>query len=213
MNVLICYDSKNSFLRNDGDEFKRQAKNCSRYYWNSCDSITYEFDVSGTDKWAQYPRAKNAFEKRQNLFRHIESMQKNRVKFDRIIFFMHGGKRNLNRKMIAQKPHNIDNFAERIKSVASPNCKIVLFSCWTGRIEDGFAAEFSRLTGCDVVAHTTRGHTTRNPYKIIYNGEYKTKGQLRNELWRIHGGIRALKKRLESSNVATFEFVEEIFND
>lgn len=228
MHVLNIYDPKNTWIESlrrrmlDGNELKKQAGLCGAFYAVlGCDEMPKMLSIGG----------KNAFEKRQYLFYDLKLLANDGTKFDRINFFMHGGKYNLNRKMIsmdkldrsgvAVRRGNIGKFSEKIKAVASPSCKVLLYSCWTGAKADGFAAELSRLTGLDVIAHTTRGHRTKNPRKILFFREPESVDEIaknalkilkgENELWTQHGGIRALKKRLWSNDSAPFEFIEEVF--
>lgn len=220
--VLIIYNSKNTFVESlrrfkpDGNEFKNRARDAAAYYRSK------GYDVMVKDVNAKYSDTTDAFDRRKYLFdifdlEYFKIKIHGAQKFDRIIFFCHGGKYNLDRNMISMD--NIGRFEKYIRAVASPDCKIVLFSCWTGCKYDGFAAKLSNLTVLDVIAHTTRGHTTRNPHTVkVSPTNARFVGSIITELWHQYGGIRALKKRLAfdkkdpSSNYRPFEFVEEVFD-
>lgn len=220
--ALIIYNSKNTLMgslrgfKPDGNEFKNRAMDAADYYRSK------GYDVETYDLNTKHNSTKDAIDRRLYLF-HILKVENINIKihgaqeFDRILFFFHGGKYNLDRNMISMD--NIGRLAKYIRSVASPNCKIVLFSCWTGCEPDGFSAELSSATILDVIAHTTRGHTTRNPHTVkVSPTNLALGGSVITELWHQYGGIRALKKRLAfdkkdpSSNYRPFEFVEEVFS-
>jgi len=193
MKVLIVCDPENTFwgtlkrFKRDGDEFARQAYLASDWY--------------GESTLINLPKG-SALEKRQALFKRL---RKERLSnFDRALFFTHGSPRHLNRMMISSL--NIDTFCNLLGEAMVPDGRIVFYSCKTAKLTDGFAANVAEKMKRDVLGHTTSGHTTRNPYKMIYFAG----GKAREKLWLRHGGVKKLKNRLASSGVAPFVFVEEV---
>lgn len=208
MHILNIYDPANTFLgtilpnetpmfKRDGDEFKRQAGYAYQFY-TSREHTVYETAITG----------KNRFGKADNLLIDLDGDIDAGLKYDRINFFCHGGKRNLNRGMFDL--NHILELSFVLSQLANPDCKIVLYSCWTGALLDGFAHALSMKTGLDVLAHTTRGHTTKNPRKVLFRGIYWP-GSL-SKLW-VGIGVRQLRKQLWKTIHAPFKFVEEVFND
>ena len=210
MKVLNIYDPQNTWwgtlrrFQRDGDEFERQANIAKEFYADKMNAVVEMYEIKG----------KTAQEKRQRLLIDLSWIMMH--KFDRINFFCHGHPKALNRNMFRMLPTKLNNLpllAERLKAIAADDCKIVLYSCKTAKLGNGFAFELSLLTRCDVISHTTRGHTTRNPFKkLIYWGHESPFVFTRpKELWHDFGGIRALKKQLRRSKFAPFEFVEKVF--
>ena len=211
MKVLNIYDPQNTWwgtlrrFKKDGDEFERQANIAKEFYADKMNAVVEMYAIEG----------KNAYEKRLNLLRFLYI---NKTKFDRINFFCHGHPKALNRNMFRMLPTKLNNLpllAERLKAVAADDCKIVLYSCKTAKLDNGFAARLRDFTGLEVISHSTRGHTTMNPHKKIflclkYNILYIKDSK---KLWPDFGGIRALKKQLRRSKYAPFEFVEKVFNN
>jgi hypothetical protein len=198
MHVLIVFDPQNTFLgtllqfKQDGDEFGKQAMNARKYYGRV-----------NTDLF-ELPRGK-AIVKRHALFRHLRKVPF--ARYDRVLFFCHGHPRALNRRMISDLNDHI--LAELLDNVLAIDGKIMFFACRTGKHDDGFAAMQARMTGKDIIAHTTRGHTTINPHKVFFDGGSGD----RRDLWDEYGGVKKLKKRLKSTSIAPFEFAEEIFDN
>lgn len=198
MHVLVIYDPQNTFIgtlrrfKKDGDEFGKQAMNAQGYYGRV-----------NVDMF-ELPRGKPIV-KRHALFRYLRQVPF--ARYDRVLFFCHGHPHALNRKMISKLNDHI--LAELLDNVLTLDGSIVFFSCKTGRDDDGFAAMQARMTGKDVIAHTTRGHTTQNPYKVFFE---RGSGD-RYELWDMHGGVKKLKVRLKSTSLAPFDFIEEIFDN
>ena len=214
MKVLNIYDPQNTFVRTvlpagsgwfkkDGNEFKRQAKLAAEHYADKHNAIVEMYAIKG----------KTAREKRQNLLEYLR-MAKPR-KFDRINFFCHGHPKALNRNMFRMLPTKFNNLpllAKRLKPIAAYDCKIVLYSCKTAKLDNGFASALCNKLDLEVLGHTTSGHTTRNPYKRIALGNDNYWGKMiLKKLWPDFGGIRALKKQLRRSKFAPFEFVEKVF--
>ena len=193
MKVLIVCDPENTYLgtlkgfKRDGDEFARQAYLASDWY--------------GESTLINVP-AGSAMEKRQALFKRLKKEKLSG--FDRALFFMHGSPRYLNRRMISNL--NIGTFCSLLGDTMVPDGKIVFYACRTAELTDGFAATVAEKMDRDVLGHTTSGHTTRNPYKMIYFAG----GKAHEKLWLRFGGVKSLKNRLASSGVAPFVFVEEV---
>lgn len=193
MRVWLLYDPANSEGLVDGDEFRRQCDIAADYYRTDHFVDTYEI------------HGETALMKRQALFRHIRTL-KDRM-YDRIIFFCHGAPYNLNRMMISE--HNIATFSLYLDRIATPGGAVVFFSCRTAEKDDGFAQTVATLSDCDVIGHSTSGHTARNPYKVLFVGG----SGRRFDLWETRGGTELLRARLYASATAPFEFVEEILTD
>jgi hypothetical protein len=79
-------------------------------------------------------------------------------------------------------------FALHLQCVTSTDTKLILMACSTGKC---FAAELCELTGCAVYAHSTAGHTTRNPNITIDlpggvrgGGQHIVPFKVGDKLWR-----------------------------
>jgi hypothetical protein len=210
MKVLLIADPQNTFVgtigpkasgwfKKDGNEFRKQAENAQRYY----ESINAEVDMYSIN-------GKNAFEKRQRLFSFMRGCMELGKKYDRIIFFCHGHKKALNRKMIKQGV-NLGTFATRLRDISSIRGKIILFSCKTAANDDGFAFSVSCHSERPVVGHKTSGHTTRNPYKRLFLPSLGYDGE--DYIFDMYKGksIRSIKKELNSGVNAPFEYIENFF--
>ena len=86
-------------------------------------------------------------------------------KFDRVAFFCHGYPKKFDAGF---NVNDIFNLAELLKDITHEESMIMLFCCKTGKLVDGLAARLSDLCNLPVIAHRTRGHTTRNPFKSIF---------------------------------------------
>lgn len=210
MKILIINETQNTFIgtitkvasgyfRKDGDEFVRQADYCERYYTGRGHDVVR----------AEIPKSKKtALQKRQWLFGVLDEDFFFYTKYDRVIFLCHGHPKALNRKMISDL--NIEPFRIRVSRIASDDCKIILFACKTGKLVDGtgFADKLSDRCGLNVVAHSTSGHTTKNPDKFHFGPFDVT--DMANRCGRT---TKQLQEYLWSSDAAPFDFVENYFED
>lgn len=204
MTVLNIYEPNNTGIKKDGAEFENQCKFCREYY----DEVHHAKVETISLPVLKFYEIFKAKKKRQHLFREMDTMSELGRKYDRINFFMHGHTKALNRNMISTL--NIYTFCSLLKSIAAPGCAIVFYACKTAKLDNGFAAQVAIKTGCDVIGHTTSGHTTRNPYKRRLVRSFDGFAIIMDQ-WRKYGGISTLKKRLNEDDYAPFEFVEEVF--
>jgi len=92
-----------------------------------------------------------------------------------LAFFCHGLKSSLQAGF--RKQANVGELATACVHAGVE--RIVLYACEAGK-PGGLAQELHRLSGIPVYAHTTSGHTTCNPYVVVYDrdrplGEYLVK--------------------------------------
>jgi hypothetical protein len=135
-------------------EFKRQAEAARNAWKHQHEVLTVPIDVR-----------KPAAHRRRQL---IEAVGKCSMYTPLIAFFCHGTKRG------TELGWNTDNVAELVTHlpiIPSIEHTIALFCCWCG-VPGGFADALAATSGTVVLAHTTRGHTTGNPNKIVttYDG-------------------------------------------
>jgi hypothetical protein len=119
--------------------------------------------------------------RRQRVYDFIKKKHKELEHIDGIAFFCHG----LTRKIqLGIRIPDLENFASLIKEVAKPGTKefvIPLYCCSTGDGpgvggDSGFADQLRDalcqvgFTQCSILAHSTSGHTTRNPMKRKFDG-------------------------------------------
>lgn len=184
MKVWIIYDPE------DAQEFERQAFNCRDYY-----------GADHTVDMLVLPEG-SAMDKRWVLFRTMREIADRT--YDRIMFFCHGARYNLNRKMISDQ--NWSTFGLYLDRIATSGGTVIFWSCNTAIDDDGFAATMALISDCDVIGHAETGHTTCNPFKTLFVGG----AAKRFDLWKTRGGVDALYDRFWSDVNEPFIFVEEV---
>jgi hypothetical protein len=147
MNHLVIYNPTNKPGKHDGDEFQREALAYAAHH-NDAGCKVY-------------------------TMRHDEIGQDHAMNVDVVAIFCHGTPTWLGLGPIAKEPADL---AAWICQFAAPIVTVCLYACSTGRAIPGEcyardlhdAMETSRA--CSIWAHTTAGHTTRNPNLVLFSG-------------------------------------------
>ena len=99
--------------------------------------------------------------RRWKIFRELKKREG--TEYDSIVFFCHGWKHKL---QLVGKEVSIPAFARRLSKVTGEYVTVVLYAC-NCAATNGFAQRIRDelyQCDCDVIGHSTPGHTTRNPY-------------------------------------------------
>jgi len=148
MNHLVIYNPTNKPGKRDGDEFAREAF-----------------------AYAEYHRGRG-----EKIYRmtHAEMTGDHSMNVDVVAIFCHGTPTWLGLGTVAKGPNGL---ASWICQFARPMVSVCLYACSTGRAIPGecYARELHDSIsgtgrGCVVWAHTTAGHTTRNPNLVLFSG-------------------------------------------
>lgn len=147
MRVIIYLDGPEK-------EFKRQAEAAERY-WKASGHEVLTIPIKSTLMPAGKQRCLE------------KAMQSASLYVDVVAFFCHGTPMAIN--SIGWNWYSMDRLVEILHPWECINQTIALFACNTGARKDGFAATLAAKTKCRVLAHSTRGHTTGNPNKWIFD--------------------------------------------
>ena len=178
MNHLVIYNPTNRFGKGDGDEFRREAMAYTEYHRERGDKV---YSMTG-----------------------IEMSLDHAMNVDVVSIFCHGTPMWLGLGNVARKPADL---AAWLCQFAAPMVTVCLYACSTGRDTTSgkcYAQELHRAimeTGrpCIVWAHTTAGHTTRNPNLVLFG----TPDSKRQEVPRV---VRPrLRKLLWGPTTARFD--------
>ena len=154
MEKLIFYWPHNSLLKRDGDEFTRCALEYKDY----------------SSRRYIIPK-KSKLKRRQYMLELLGKLKNTNEKFDRFAFFCHGWPKSFD---AGYSVENIGMLGRRLAAIANHGARVYLFCCKTGKLEDGLAAKLSLTSGLPVFAHSTSGHTTRNPFKHVFTDGWRT---------------------------------------
>lgn len=156
---LIFYYPHNRLFRHDGDEFQARALDLSKL-WTMNGQKVRTFAI---------PKDNN---ERKSLYVQTVLATVCNHSIDRIAFFCHGTSNWFDAGFVTS---NIATIKDELRRVLIPNkSKIALFCCATGSSDNGLAMALSAAADAPVMAHKTSGHTTRNPYKRMFeNGLHR----------------------------------------
>jgi hypothetical protein len=177
MNHLVIYNPINKPGKHDGNEFASEAGAYHVHHHERGDKV-YRMT-------------------------HVEMADDHAMSVDVVSIFCHGTPTWLGLGAIAKEPAGL---ASWLCQFAAPMVTVCLYACSTGKSTAGgkcYARELHEAIidtgrGCIVWAHTTAGHTTRNPNLVLFDlaGE-------RNEVLK---SIRPrLRKRLWGPTTARFD--------
>jgi hypothetical protein len=178
MNHLVIYNPENKPGKADGGEFQREAMAYAEYHRERGDKVY--------------------------LMTHHEATLDHAMTVDVVAIFCHGTPMWLGCGAVAKSPFSL---AAWLCQFAAPMLNVCLYACSTGRETTSgkcYAQELHRSimeTGraCIVWAHTTAGHTTRNPNLVLFG----TPDSKRHEVPRV---VRPrLKKLLWGPTTARFD--------
>lgn len=188
---IIFFQPHNRFLRHDGDEFTARAKDCQRF-WN----------VQGYEvRMCPLPKANDA-NKRQFVRGVLDSLPEQSV--DRIAVFGHGTRGSCDLGLTVA---TLASVVPNLDRVLTDDARIGLYCCLTGKTWNGLAARLSFVLSCPVLAHTTSGHTTRNPYKRAFSVDHP--GQYYIDLMPTDKAARKeWIAKLQTNKTAPFEALE-----
>lgn len=116
-----------------------------------------------------------------------EALEQQSGPISTLVFFCHGYTRGL---QMGLRLKDTGEFAERLSRIAIWQLRVALYACSAGGSSekgalggDGGFADLLRdalcragLDFCQVDAHTTKGHTTRNPYVRRFSGDGSAAG-------------------------------------
>ena len=143
--------------------------------------------------------------RRKSVYRNLTAVE-NPLSY--LAFFCHGWRTGI---QFGFRLHHLTYLARHLSEISHPDLTVALFCCSTaqgGTGGDGGFADDLRdqlcmygLVDCKVIAHTTKGHTTSNPYVRIFEGDGSRIGGIggryvvepKSELWP------AWKKELRDS--------------
>ncbi|MBS7615482.1 hypothetical protein KEJ18_07135 [Candidatus Bathyarchaeota archaeon] len=144
-----------------------------------------------------------------------------------VAFFCHGTSRKI---QLGFDLNNVSKLANAIAEDNNTDIKVILYCCLTGSGtgtggDGGFADKLrdclccSGATSCRVVAHTTAGHATRNPFVRFFEGMgSKTGGtggyypvEPKSKLWQ--AWIKKLKEDSEFRFKFPFMAIEDIHSE
>ena len=157
--TVIFYWPHNRPFRRDGDEFKRMAHEARDFY-----KIPLLPGAFGGVHMFEIPKI-SKMEKRQYVLQCLRNFPKKSIK--RVLVFCHGSHKSIGN--LGFNMGNIHTLGDVIYSRGTDDCAVVLYSCLTGRSEKGIANLLSSTSAKRVIAHKTRGHTVRNPFKRVFN--------------------------------------------
>jgi hypothetical protein len=184
--AIIFYWPHNRPLMHDGDEFRRQALVCKKWY----KANGYSVDMREIPKGRAYVR-RNYVMSQLAPYGHNE--------LHRVIFLCHGSSKSFGAGF------NVSNVSMLADRLSKSNAIITLFCCLTGKKQVGGLAEvLSTDSGLMVFAHKTRGHTTCNPFKRVF-----FRGKMANLYPENRDGIKKLKKHFRSDDSAPIAFLED----
>lgn len=172
MNILTFCWPHNRLFKKDGDWFNSQNINFMRFN-----------GVLGCGGVIDIPKK---LKKRDRRIFIINQLEKISHKMNRIAFFCHGWPKSFDAGFDIS---NVGVLGNALQKVAADDCRIYLFCCSTGKLENGLAYELSKTSGLPVFAHETSGRAVRNPYKVVFHhGEkFKLYPSLKDkELWEHH---------------------------
>lgn len=189
--VVIFHWPHNRPFKRDGDEFKSMARYAAEYY------RAHGMEVRN---YAIPKRPK--LEKRQFILGTLQVFKKHSL--SRVIFFCHGSPR----AFAGFNMRNAGRLGGLIYKKTKRDAAVLLYCCLTGKKANGIANMLAMSSARRVIAHKTRGHTTRNPYKRLFNG-----GQM-VDLWPQDKKARKLwiGKLQKSRGYFIYEMVEEFLN-
>lgn len=151
--VAMFYWPHNRPFMHDGDEFTAQARQAITYYQNAGETVS-AFAIPKVSK----------LEKRRFILNAIREFK--RGSLSRVVFLCHGSPR----AFAGFDMRNVGRLGDVIYGRSKIDSAVLLYCCLTGKRNNGIADLLSRTSARRVIAHKTRGHTTRNPYKRIFNG-------------------------------------------
>lgn len=151
--VALFYWPHNRPFMHDGDEFAAQARQAITYYQNTGETVS-AFAIPKVSK----------LEKRQFILNALRGFKGKSL--SRVIFLCHGSPR----AFAGFSMSNVGVLGNVIYGRSKMDSAVILYCCLTGKRDDGIADLLSRTSARRVIAHKTRGHTTRNPFKRIFNG-------------------------------------------
>lgn len=140
-------------------EFKRQANEALRVW-----------KAQGYDVWAIAIETKGVTPKRKRemvadaMTRIHDYMAGPTPYIDVVAIYCHGWKNSIE---IGYRSADVDTLATLIAPLRSVYTVIALWCCNTGK-PNGFGQKLSAAAGQTVIAHTTAGHTTGNPNKVLF---------------------------------------------
>jgi len=186
---IIFFQPNNRLFRKDGSEFTARAKDCRDFWTGQGHEV----------KMCPLPKANDA-NKRQFVYGVLDAQEKYSV--DRIAVFGHGTSTWCD---LGFKVGDMMTLIQKMVTVlATENVRIALYCCLTGKADRGFANVLSMATGAVVMAHTTSGHTTRNPFKRMFFG-----GDNYRDMWpKDKASFRAWQKDLQTDNYVPFIALE-----
>lgn len=129
-----------------------------------------EGDSFAKMRGAKIVRVNQSWPKSKRRKQVLEALEGNR---ESIAFFSHGLRGSL--PSMGFGVQHVNDLARACAHVEA--IRIVLYACLAGRDDDGFAASLrdalcvAGARFCQIDAHTTAGHTTRNPYVKRFFGE------------------------------------------
>lgn len=177
MSILIITGDRNSHGKRDyTGAFKPEADRLAAIAENS---HTIRVDVS-----------RSMTQRRKQLFKEIDSLS-DKTSFTDVAIFCHGWSTGL---QCGIRSKDTDDFANAIAPFMSAGgdsespMVVSLYACLAGNSKtspggDGGIADLMRdslcktdFSWCRVFSHTTKGHTTRNPYVRVFDGKGSTVG-------------------------------------
>lgn len=189
MRALVFAPLRNAPGKRDADEFQREARAFCKLHGLAIDPVLFD-------------NHEGQLERRSVLLQRLH--ERSPASLDVLVLFCHGWPTGL--QMGFQIAH-ARGLARELKVVAGPELKVVLYCCSTGADSDGGDAnERQPGPGGDggfadrlrdelvelgvrttVYAHSTAGHTTRNPFVRVFGPEQRRGGhwlvEPRSALW------------------------------
>ena len=152
-------------LSDKAKEFDRESL-AFRRFWNVANHWSLAVDDQA-----------NKSSKRAAVLGFLEKLGAEKSRwFDCVAVFCHGLRNSI---QLGFDVDNVDDLGAAINKVVKPLGRVVLYCCSTAKGFDSdtdskcFARELQRSLIVDVYAHSTAGHTTRNPYTVKVHGFHR----------------------------------------
>lgn len=146
MTVVGIACETNRPLRRDGDEFVREAQKFVR------------LNGGRLFRFGDGP----IVQRRTAVYASLHEAGKD-PGLDTVGFFCHGTPGGI------QAGFSVETAEDLARHIPATVRAVVLYACSAGA-EGGFAQELSMRCGADVIGHATRGHATRNPHLVLWQG-------------------------------------------
>lgn len=157
MNILVIADTRNRWskslmrLRRDGNEFRREARAFAQHWECKGASVTV-VETKAKKSWKKYKLVLDAIKNHDGPIHYLA-------------LFCHGWHDGIS---LGFSRYHIPALVQAIRSKDPymPRCFVLLYACSAFKCDNSFGPILGEKLGCLCLTfgHSTKGHTTRNPF-------------------------------------------------